>query len=111
MISHKNILALVNGAITLDFKINYTDTYLSYLPLPHIFERAIVWAVLTSGANISFFNGNMLLLKDDLAKVRPTIFCTVPRVLNKFYTIMQEKLDELTGIKKYITNSGLSTKA
>jgi len=57
--------------------------------LPHIFERAVIWAITLSGAHVYFYSGNVLKLKDDLAEVKPTIFPSVPRLFNKFYDIMK----------------------
>ena len=79
MISHKNLLAVITATRSNDLKFNDTDVHLSYLPLPHIFERIIDWGLLDAGASISFFGGDMLKLKEDLAVVRPTFFASVPR--------------------------------
>ena len=36
-----------------------TDRYLSYLPLAHIFETNVEFALLAAGASIGFFGGNI----------------------------------------------------
>lgn len=36
-----------------------TDVYLSYLPLPHILERMLVYAVLYKGGSICFYSGDV----------------------------------------------------
>jgi len=46
--------------------INSNDVYLSYLPLPHIFERLFVNVMMHFGASIGFYGGDVLKLKDDL---------------------------------------------
>ena len=46
-----------------------TDVYLSYLPLPHIYERAIVWMAIYAGAAIAFYSGDILKIMDDLKDV------------------------------------------
>ena len=40
-----------------------TDEYLSYLPLAHIFERCMQWAMLWVGARVGFYSGNIKTLK------------------------------------------------
>jgi len=47
---------------------------------------------LYQGAITCFSCGDILKLKDDLVDAKPTIFATVPRVLNKFYTVIQDVL-------------------
>lgn len=37
------------------------------------------------GANIGFFGGEILKIVDDLQILKPTVFPTVPRLLNKVY--------------------------
>jgi len=58
---------------------------LSYLPLAHASER--VWAecrTLLSGRNHLFFTESQATFMDDLRRVRPTIFMSVPRLWSKF---------------------------
>lgn len=94
MISHRNILAVITGLHSSDGKPISTDVYISYLPLPHIMERLIVWNGVYAGMEIVFYQGDMLKLKDDIQIVRPTIFLSVPRIYNRFYGVMKKKLDE-----------------
>ena len=38
-----------------------------------------------SGARIGFSSGDVKLLTDDLQALKPTVFPTVPRLLNRMY--------------------------
>ncbi|PRQ42191.1 putative long-chain-fatty-acid--CoA ligase [Rosa chinensis] len=62
-----------------------SDIYISYLPLAHIYERAIQIALLYYGSACGFYQGETLKLMDDLAALRPTIFSSVPRLYNQIY--------------------------
>ncbi|KAE8679293.1 Long chain acyl-CoA synthetase 7, peroxisomal [Hibiscus syriacus] len=62
-----------------------SDVYISYLPLAHIYERTDQIICLYSGMAIGFYQGDTLKLMDDLAALRPTIFCSVPRLFNRIY--------------------------
>jgi len=53
----------------LDLNFTDNDVHLSYLPLPHIFERGIVHMFLAIGATICFYQGDMQKLKEDLLLV------------------------------------------
>jgi long-chain acyl-CoA synthetase len=85
LITHKNIVSVAAAALNSCFDIHYEDYYLSFLPLPHIFERMVVSALLASGSAIGFYQGNPLKLIEDCIALRPSIFCAVPRVLNKIH--------------------------
>ena len=50
-----------------------------------MFERTINVALIAAGSEINFYRGDILKLKDDLALCKPTYFCAVPRVFNRFY--------------------------
>jgi long-chain acyl-CoA synthetase len=51
-----------------------------------------------------------LKLKEDLALVRPTLFCSVPRIFLRLYLIIKENLEKLTGAKKMIYEKGYAAK-
>lgn len=38
------------------------------------------------GGKIGFFQGDIKKLSDDIKELKPTIFCTVPRLLNRIYS-------------------------
>jgi long-chain acyl-CoA synthetase len=68
------------------------DRILSYLPLSHIAERALVGlGALYEGVQIVFLNRVELLAKA-LPLVRPTVFFTVPRVWELFRTRVEKEL-------------------
>lgn len=65
---------------------------LSYLPLAHIAERAIVEATsLYTWLQIFFVENQQSFLRD-LKAARPTIFFTIPRLLTRFQQGVHEKL-------------------
>ena len=56
------------------------------------------------------FGGNVLKLTDDMAILKPTIFPTVPRLLNRIYGKIQDLFNQATGLKKWLITKGLDTK-
>jgi long-chain acyl-CoA synthetase len=72
---------------------------LSFLPLNHIFERMVSYVYLTGGVSI-WYAENMDTIADNLREVKPTIFTTVPRLLEKVYEKIMAKGLELKGIKR-----------
>lgn len=96
-LSHKNVYSNVtacNYLIREDFK-----TALSFLPLCHIFERMVVYMYYSKGIQI-YFSETLDNVVADINDVKPDVFTTVPRVLEKVYDKIIEKGKALTGIKK-----------
>ena len=102
MLSHRNIVSNVeNGKISFPFSDNVQGRTLSFLPLNHIFERLASYIFMSSGHSI-YFAESMESIGDNLKEVKPTVFCTVPRLLEKVYEKIMAKGSELTGVKKQL---------
>ena len=72
---------------------------LSFLPLNHIFERMVTYLYLFNGTSI-YYAESLETIGDNLKEVKPNMFTTVPRLLEKVYDRIMQKGNELTGIKK-----------
>jgi long-chain acyl-CoA synthetase len=85
MLSHANILfnyQAVNQVIDL----SENDTFLSWLPLSHIFERvAGEFLPLGLGATVAYAEPLIERLAQNMADVRPTIMAAVPRFYERVY--------------------------
>ncbi|KAF0693244.1 Aste57867_15768 [Aphanomyces stellatus] len=84
--------------------------HISYLPLPHVFERAACANVTRIGAGIGFYQGDVLHLMDDMAELKPTIFCSVPRLFNRVYDKVMQGVNSAGGVKKLMFDYAYSTK-
>lgn len=78
------------------------DRYLSYLPLAHMFERVSQATIVSMGGKIGFYQGDIKKLVDDMKELKPTIFCTVPRLLNRIYSKINDNLEKSPAYKKAI---------
>ena len=68
---------------------------LSYLPLPHVFERAFVECMsFLSGRLHVFFAESLDTFAADLQRARPTVFLSVPRLWLKFQQAVFSKMPE-----------------
>ena len=110
VITHKNMVATIAGVLSGGLNLVYTDVYLSYLPLAHMFDRACVHACLASGASIGFYSGDIMKLKDDLAALKPTIFISVPRLFCRFHDTIQQMFAAASGIKGALIRKALASK-
>ncbi|KAJ2717330.1 medium-chain fatty acid-CoA ligase faa2 [Coemansia spiralis] len=84
IILHSN-MAFIQRAVPLFLPQGLRPVTLAYLPLAHIYERTLEVYVMSTGGQIGLFSGNILNVVDDLQTLRPTIFCSVPRMLNRIY--------------------------
>ncbi|CAD8062385.1 unnamed protein product [Paramecium primaurelia] len=110
ILSHGNFISAIASTQATDAGIASTDVHLSYLPLPHVMERLIILTMLFTGASIGFYRGDPNLLKEDIQKLRPTIFASVPRLYNKFYDGIKAKINEVTGFKKSFAERAIRVK-
>jgi long-chain acyl-CoA synthetase len=114
LISNQSIITLLAGVKRLlesvDEKLGEKDVYLSYLPLAHIFDRVIEEAFIWHGASIGFWRGDVKLLIEDLGELKPTIFCAVPRVLDRVYSGLTQKISTGGFLKKTLFNFAYSYK-
>lgn len=114
LISNDSIVTLIAGVKRLleSVKESLTseDVYLSYLPLAHIFDRVIEELFIQHGASIGFWRGDVKLLIEDIGELKPTIFCAVPRVLERVYSGLQQKVSTGGFLKKTLFNVAYSHK-
>ncbi|XP_076074445.1 long-chain-fatty-acid--CoA ligase 1-like isoform X4 [Mytilus galloprovincialis] len=113
MLTHKGTISTVcsafvtleNGGVTLGPE----DVLISYLPLAHSYERLLEVTVTMSGGRIGFFQGDVKLLMDDIKELSPTLFPSVPRLLNRFYDKVVAGVNE-SAVKKMMFDMGMKSK-
>lgn len=101
MLSHENFLTNVRGVLPIIPTPNGYNRVLSFLPLCHVYERMMnyVWQYL--GIPI-YYAENLAKIADNMQELNPTIFTTVPRLLEKIYDKILAKGRSLKGIKRRI---------
>ncbi|KAG5123073.1 hypothetical protein JHK82_029810 [Glycine max] len=114
LISNESIITLLAGVKRLLESVNEQltekDVYISYLPLAHSFDRVIEEIFIWHGASIGFCRGDVKLLIDDVGELKPTIFCAVPRVLDRVYSGLTQKISSGGFLKKTLFNFAYSYK-
>ena len=85
MLTHHNLTENVRASLEQIQVLEKTDIFLSFLPLSHVFERTATYHIcLYEGCTISFAQSLDLLAKN-MAEVKPTIMCCVPRLLERIH--------------------------
>ncbi|MDF2434128.1 MAG: long-chain acyl-CoA synthetase [Mucilaginibacter sp.] len=99
MLTHFNLTENARVCLIQIPIIEKTDTFLSFLPLSHVFERTATYHVcLFMGCKIAFAQSLDLLAKN-MAEVRPTIMNCVPRLLERIHDKAMKNGTAAGGIK------------
>jgi len=115
MLTHRNIVSDAAAAFGhlegLPNPMKFTEeVHLSYLPLPHVFERFNFQLIMYIGGQVGFFQGDPLKLVDDLLHIHPTVFASVPRLLNRIHDKLRAGVREKGGIAEKLFNKGYADK-
>ncbi len=86
------------------------DSFISYLPYPHSFETGLTFFSIITGCKIGYYQGDPLKLVEDCALLKPALFPSVPRLYNRIYSKIKERLDGLTGCGHWLAQKGLRSK-
>lgn len=109
MQTHANIISMCS-AIQTYINLEPNDSYLSYLPLAHIFERCAMACFIGAGASIGFSCGVITKLVEDIGELKPSIFLGVPRVFDRIRQGVTEKVSKENRFKQWLFNYAYESK-
>lgn len=109
MLTHANLTNNVRACLDQILEVDKDDTFLSFLPLSHVFERTATYHVcLALGAKIAYAQSIDLLAKN-MYEVKPTVMCAVPRLLEKIHDKAIKSGTQSGGAKSAIFKWALRT--
>lgn len=85
VLTHHNILSNVKAALE-TFPITSADTFLSFLPLCHIFERMAGYYVAFSAKCTVCYAESIETVAQNLIEIKPTVMTTVPRLFERIHS-------------------------
>lgn len=100
MLSHTNFLSNVEATKNLA-PFEHSWRALSFLPLNHVYERMLSYLYITNGVSV-YYAESLDTIGANLKEVKPHIFVTVPRLLEKVYDKIMATGAQLKGIKKVL---------
>lgn len=101
MLTHDNLVSNVKaGAKHIDFGIE--DTFLSLLPLSHVFERMTGHYTAFSLGSKTYYAESIDTIGENLIEVKPTIVIAVPRVFEKINAKVVDKVSNDPAIRQKI---------
>ncbi|MBQ3136890.1 MAG: AMP-binding protein [Clostridia bacterium] len=98
MLSHSNLISDLI-CVSERVKISEDDRTLSVLPLHHTYEAISFLMVIYSGASVAFAE-SLRTLKEDFAFYKPTVFVTVPLLLEKIHKRIMNSIEKQGKRKK-----------
>ena len=99
MLTHRNIISISESFMEAS-PMYETDEMLSYLPLAHIYENLISLFLAVRGGGTVNFVESLDTLPMNLREVSPTVFCSVPRIWEKFASMIEIRMSDSTIVKR-----------
>ncbi len=107
ILTHKNIMSNVNSALV-TFPISKEDSFLSFLPLCHSFERmAGYYTAFAAGCPV-YYAESIETVATNLLEVKPTIMTSVPRLFERIYSKIIKNVDSQPEKKQKIFHAALN---
>lgn len=101
MLSHRNMLWDIQGGLQC-ISVYPDDLFLSFLPLSHTLERTSgFYLPIVAGAGVAF-SRSIPQLAEDLQLVKPTIIISVPRIFERVYGKLQDKITNGPAISRFL---------
>ena len=106
MLSHHNILWNIEAGLK-QYDIASDNLFLSFLPLSHTFERTVGYYMpMVVGATIAYTR-SIPELAEDLENLKPTIMISVPRIFERIYGKIMDKLNTESPIKRWLFKTAI----
>jgi long-chain acyl-CoA synthetase len=102
MLTHGNFVENVRVCLEQIPVIDEHETFLSFLPLSHVFERTATYHIcIAKGCKIAFAQSLELLAKN-MGEVKPTVMSCVPRLLERIHDKAMKNGTSAGGLKSKI---------
>jgi len=102
MLTHANFCHQID-AVDANFDMGQKDRSLCFLPLSHAYERAWSFIVFKNGVQNNYL-ANPKQIIEYMQDVRPTAMVSVPRLYEKIYSTVYDRLEKASPLKKKLFN-------
>ncbi|MEO0215175.1 MAG: AMP-binding protein, partial [candidate division WOR-3 bacterium] len=103
MLTHRNIMSDIEGVYQI-IDINEEDIFFSILPLHHVYECTVGFiAPIYIGATVAYASSlrpNVMI--QEIKEIKPTLWLTVPLILEKIYQRILKELGNQPPIRKVV---------
>lgn len=111
ILTHSCLVAEIAGVLAhKEGLVTSTDIHMSYLPLAHSFERAVIYFCLSVAARIGFSRGIITELVNDIQALAPTFLVGAPRVWARIHDKVLQQIDAKGGLAKKLFYKAFAAK-
>ncbi len=108
VLTHKNVVSNIDGFIQV-IHFNTSDTFLSFLPLCHSYERtSAYYGGMSQGSTIAIAEA-VETVASNIIEIKPTILTTVPKLLETIRKKILISIEKESAAKKKVFNWALDT--
>ena len=98
MLSHENFITNFKTCSSIS-NLDSKDKAISFLPLCHVYERMLNYLYQYMGVSI-YYSESLQTIVEDIKEIKPQVFCTVPRVMEKVFAKIYQTGLNLPWIQK-----------
>lgn len=107
LLSNKNVISNIQSILNL-IPVTNLDTFLSYLPLAHAYERTTgYYTSFASGATTAFAE-SIETVATNIQETNPTILTSVPRLFDKILAKMEKAFEKESPLKQRMIYDAIS---
>ncbi len=104
MLTHRNVVANIESVLA-RVPAAPADVFLSFLPLSHTFERTTGYYLPIAAGSLVAYVRSVAQIAEDLKTIRPTVLVSVPRIYERFYSILNETLARAGRARRFLFQS------
>ena len=107
LLTNKNVLSNIRSILSI-ISVTNQDTFLSYLPLAHAYERTTgYYSSFASGATTAFAE-SIETVATNIQETNPTILTSVPRLFDKILAKMEKAFEKESPLKQRMIHKAVS---
>ena len=107
VLTHGNILSNLEGTMEA-LPMREDDIYLSFLPLSHVFERTSGQFLALSMGSTTYYAESIEKVPDNLREVKPTVMLSVPRLYEKMYDRVMERISSGPALRQRLFHAAIA---
>jgi long-chain acyl-CoA synthetase len=108
MLTHRNLVSNVHGALDSIPPVRPSDIFLSFLPLSHAFERIASYFLFFAGAQVAYAE-SIESMAENMVEIRPTIMTAVPRFFERLHSRIMSTRGKMPIHRRMIFDWGVRT--
>ena len=107
VLTHGNILSNLEGIVEA-LPMREDDIYLSFLPLSHVLERTSGQFLALTMGSTTYYAESIEKVPENLREVKPTVMLSVPRLYEKMYDRVMERISSGPPLRQRLFHAALA---